>query len=202
MKSRGFNPLKLDIPVFAGSGQTLAGHWPLAQLPRLAALAVQGIDAYPSVEWQAVGEERLVNARPQIWLHIKAHMKLALTCQRCLAPVQESLDLDRWLRFVESEEQAAELDAESEDDVLVLSNRYDLRWLIEDELILAAPLVPMHQDCSLPQALSGSTAGSCDADHAPAAQPDASAGADDLRQQPFADLRALMKRPPGSDRSN
>ena len=60
----------------------------------------------------------------------------------------------RSIRFVHGADLAQQLDEESEEDVLALSAALDLRELIEDELILALPLVPRHDVCPqpLPQA--------------------------------------------------
>ncbi len=51
------------------------------------------------------------------------------------------------LRFVSSEDQAAFEDEEAEEDVLALELVLDVQALIEDELIMAMPVVPMHSDC-------------------------------------------------------
>ena len=61
----------------------------------------------------------------------------------------------RRIFFVEGEEAAAALDAETEDDVLALTPTLDLLALVEDELLLALPLVPRHEVClqPLPRAL-------------------------------------------------
>ncbi len=48
------------------------------------------------------------------------------------------------------EEAAAALDAESDDDVLALESSLDLHALVEDELLLALPLVPRHDECPEP----------------------------------------------------
>jgi uncharacterized protein len=71
-------------------------------------------------------------------------------CQRCLEPLPVTLAVDRQIRFVEGEEEAERLDADSDDDVLALEPATDLHALLEDELILALPLVPRHADCGLP----------------------------------------------------
>ena len=57
------------------------------------------------------------------------------------------LHIEKALRFVHGEDAAAELDADSDDDVLASSRSLDLRALIEDELLLALPLVPRHEAC-------------------------------------------------------
>jgi uncharacterized protein len=69
-------------------------------------------------------------------------------------PVELEVDVARALRFVADEATAEALDAESEDDVLALPRRLDLHDLVEDELLLALPLVPMHTTCPVPLPLS------------------------------------------------
>ncbi|HEY9107287.1 MAG TPA: YceD family protein, partial [Roseateles sp.] len=68
----------------------------------------------------------------------------------CLGALAVPLDVDRWIRFVPDAAQAEALDAELEDDVLELQRQMDLRELVEDELLLALPLVPRHEACPEP----------------------------------------------------
>ena len=72
--------------------------------------------------------------------------------------------VDRVLRFVDGEAQAETLDADSEDDVLALVPVLDLRTLVEDELLLAWPIVPRHEQCAPPAYRAGD-------DEAPSANP-------------------------------
>ncbi|MFC3217232.1 hypothetical protein [Comamonas sp. JC664] len=51
------------------------------------------------------------------------------------------------LSLCEDEATAAALDDESEEDVLVLAPQIDALELIEDELLMALPMVPMHEVC-------------------------------------------------------
>ena len=88
----------------------------------------------------------------EIWLHLHAGACLSLVCQRCLQPVEAVLGVERSFRFVADEKQAAAVDADIEEDVLVLSRTFDLVDLIEDELLLALPLVPRHEMCAQPLA--------------------------------------------------
>ena len=48
------------------------------------------------------------------------------------------------------------LDEHSEDDVLALSPAFDMAGLVEDELLLALPLVPKHEHCPVPLLAPGS----------------------------------------------
>ena len=98
--------------------------------------------------------------------------QVALTCQRCLQPVETPLELERSLRFVPGEAEAAALDADSEEDVLALPRWLDLRELAEDELLLALPIVPRHEQCPVPL-------------------PSAAGEEEVARENPFAALQAL-----------
>ena len=153
MASPLFEPTRLDVQAFAAHGGELSGRWPLPSFERLSDMAASGCgpsDA-ESVVWQAHGEQRVArDGAPEIWLHLQASTALALECRRCLEPVKVPVQVDTWLRFVRGEDAAADLDAESEFDVLALSRSLDLRELVEDELLLAVPTVPAHEICPNP----------------------------------------------------
>jgi uncharacterized protein len=82
------------------------------------------------------------------------------------------------LRFVGDEAQAEALDEHSDDDVLALSAALDLHALVEDELILALPLVPRHARCPQPLPMSAG-----EADMASAQGPSAFAALAGLRKK-------------------
>jgi uncharacterized protein len=157
MKPRAFVPEKLDLAAFAHEGAHLEGEWPAASLARLAESGAPEAPAsgWRAVQWRLQGESRQPKgSAEQAWLHVTADAQVELTCQRCLQPVGARVDVDRWIRFVGTEAEAAALDADSDDDVLALPRHLDARELIEDELLLALPLVPRHESCPepLPQA--------------------------------------------------
>ncbi|MBU6260592.1 MAG: DUF177 domain-containing protein [Burkholderiales bacterium] len=180
MAERNADPRALDLAAFCRLGGALAGRWPLAGMPRLVASLLEVHDA-AAADWSAQGSELPVTGgRPEVWLHLRGQATVTLECQRCLQPVDAALAVDRRFRFVDDADEAARLDEESEDDVLQMPQRLDLHELLEDELILALPIVPRHAVC--PQALP----------LAPEAAP-----AQD-RPNPFAALAALRGRlPPG-----
>lgn len=148
MKER-FDPCALELLAFCRSGATLQGAWPQAGMVRLAgSLAAPG-DA--DVAWSASGQWRPVTGgEAEVWLRLTAGTNVLLECQRCLQPMTQALQVDRAFRFVRGEAEAARLDEELEDDVLELPPRLDLHALVEDELILALPLVPRHAECPAP----------------------------------------------------
>lgn len=149
---RQHDPLRLDVAAFADEGAQLSGRWPGASLTRLAESQSPPQDvALPEVVWSAQGERRAVTGgEAELWLALQVQAPVWLTCQRCLQPYELPLALDRRLRFVRGEAQAEALDAETEDDVLALSRSLDLRELVEDELLLALPIVPRHEVCPQP----------------------------------------------------
>lgn len=153
MKPRAFVPEKLDLAAFIHDGAGLAGEWPAMSLERLADCAAPDAPAqgWPALRWQLQGETRPVKGgKAQDWLQVKAQARVALTCQRCLKAVEENIEVDRWIRFVDTEAEAAALDADSDDDVLAMPRHLDARELIEDEVLLALPLVPRHEVCPEP----------------------------------------------------
>ena len=144
MKPRLPDPRQLDVAAAAADALTLDGHWPLAGFKRL----VEGVAQDGDVDWSVRGQQRPVAGRePEVWLHLTARARVWRDCQRCLQALALELDLSRALRFVADEATAEALDADSDDDVLALPRSLDLHELVEDELLLALPLVPMHAQC-------------------------------------------------------
>lgn len=74
------------------------------------------------------------------------HTTLSATCQRCLAPVSVPLQADVDVYLLSDEAYADRL-SEDEDFVVFQDGHLDLPELLEDELILALPLVTRHEDC-------------------------------------------------------
>lgn len=70
---------------------------------------------------------------------------LELTCQRCLGPVAVPLDIRLKLGIVASEDEAERL-PEGYEMLLAGRDPVSLAELIEDEIILALPLIPRHAD--------------------------------------------------------
>ena len=153
MAAREFDPFRLDVVAFANEAAHLEGHWPLSQLDRVtdAAVAHPASPEADDVQWRVHGERRAMRGgEAQTWLHLTASTQVALECQRCLKPVVVPVQIERDFLFVQGEDAAAQLDADSDDDVLAITRALDLRELIEDELLLALPLVPRHEVCPQP----------------------------------------------------
>lgn len=177
-----WNPKRLDVLAFALAGGQLSGEGTSGQFKRLQDECAPGTGDLEPVSWHVRGEMRASGAgTAQPWLHLEAQGMLAVVCQRCLGPVQVPLSVDRWFRFVADEAAAEAEDEGSEEDVLALEPRPDLESLLEDELLMALPLVPMHEVCPEPVVMS--------ATESDAPQPQDQ----EPRKNPFAELARLKK---------
>jgi uncharacterized protein len=175
--TREFVPGRLDVNGFAEAGAAISGDEPVRNYPRLLAELVEPSDDL-MVQWEAEGERRRgADGAPVSWLHLSAHTRVPMACQRCLAPVDVALDVDRWFRFVADETTAAAEDEEAEEDVLVAGRDFNLHALIEDELLMEIPVTPRHEVCPEPARLS-------------AVDPDFDA-AEEAKPNPFAVLKQL-----------
>lgn len=150
---------KLDVVAFGRAGAELTGREDLRQRSRLLD-ETRGQGEHLPIEWEARGEAVPVSgAEPGIWLHLKARATLPLICQRCLAPVDVTLQVDRSFRFVADEGTALAEDNDSEEDLLVISRTFDLPELVEDELLMEMPAVPRHDVCPVDVKLQAADAG-------------------------------------------
>ncbi|MBI2734717.1 MAG: DUF177 domain-containing protein [Aquabacterium sp.] len=197
MKARTFAPRKLDIEAFIESGETMQGQLPLTDLARLAQELAKDADAaaLPPISWSATGRQVAQRVGgPQLWLDLKAEGQMAMECQRCLHAVTMPMLVDHSIRFVKDEAAAAELDADSEDDVLALSRQFDLMDLIEDELIMALPIVPRHDQCPTDVArLMSADTEALPPGGVPESADEAQATTASGRPNPFAVLASLKK---------
>lgn len=157
--SKTFRPERLDVAAFAQAQSQLSGRDPLPEYERLAQEAT-ALEAELTVDWQVDGEERnAIDGSRRPALHLRVRTALPLTCQRCMGPVHVPIEVDRHIVFAPDEDTAALLDEASDDDVLALTPEFDLRALIEDELLMALPLVPSHEQCPEAVQLSAQSAG-------------------------------------------
>lgn len=148
----------LDVGAFARTGGSLGGSVPLPAFARVAQdCANDGADS--TVVWSAQGQSRgAEGAAMEPWLHLQVRTELHLVCQRCLEPMRASAEVDQWYRFVADEATAELQDDDATEDLLVESADFDLRELVEDELVLAMPLIPIHDTCPATPVMSAQDA--------------------------------------------
>ena len=181
MKDKAPASRALDISALCKADGRLQGQRPLAAMERLAASFCAASDG--SAAWRVHGSLLPVaGSEPEMWLELQAEADVPLQCQRCLQGMSEALRVQRRFRFVRNEDEAVRLDEESEDDVLALPARLDLLEFLEDELILALPIVPRHDECPTPLPM-----------------PARIENEEPLAPNPFAALAALRGRGSGGD---
>lgn len=147
--TKEYSPDRLDVKAFVQASARLEWHGSLLKYERLA-LEAKGLHPDLRVAWKASGELRPAAGgvgAPQMWMHVQAQGTFPMQCQRCMGAVDVPLEVDRWFRFVADEATAEALDDDTEEDLLAISREFSLHELIEDELLMALPAVPMHDEC-------------------------------------------------------
>jgi uncharacterized protein len=129
-------PERIDPLRLAESGRELRGSLPLAALQRLVP-SLHATEGVVDVELSGTKEGRI--------RRLDGHLvtTLKMVCQRCLEPVTLPVEVRFRLGMVTSEEQAERLPEELE-PLLITEPTLLLAELIEDELILALPIVALH----------------------------------------------------------
>ena len=139
MSSTDFDALQLRVEAFAKHDHSMAGQWPLTLFSRLLASThlQQPLQTHPTVQWEIRGESRATRSGPaEIWLHVSADVTVSMTCQRCLQGMTTPVKAQRSFRFVHGETAAADLDAQSEEDVLALTRHLDVQELIDRKSVV------------------------------------------------------------------
>ncbi len=167
------------MQALAAEGAALVEITPLPNMERLAQ-ELHGLEPDSAINWRASAELRpRSGADDDVWLRLEAKASLPLTCQRCMAAVATAVEIDQWYRFVATEDIAMAEDDQSEEDLLVMEPQFDLLAVLEDELLMALPLVPMHETCPVSPVFSAGEA--------------ELASQEDAEPHPFAALAQLKK---------
>lgn len=129
-------PVHVDPVALAEKGRAIDGHVPVEAFRRLAGWLHAS---------EGVLEVALRFGRDEAGRHVlegRLRGELELLCQRCLAPYRLPVDLELALVLVDSEAAADSLPEEL--DALVVDAQRSMHTvdMIEDDLILALPLVP------------------------------------------------------------
>jgi uncharacterized protein len=114
------------------------------------------------------------------YVDVRAQASLTLTCQRTLEPFVLPVTVDTRLGLIKLERDEAGLPPDCEPLLVAEDGRLNPADVIEDELLLALPLVPINPDSSLPDEVTGH-----DPEEIPAGE--------GRSESPFAVLRELKK---------
>lgn len=163
-------PETVDAVRMLSGRRCFEGSLPISMLPRFA-------DALERSEGEvAFALEFGRDVLGVDFLEIRARCTPWLTCQRTLEPYQHPLGVNQRLGLIRKEADEAGLPEGYEPLLLPEDRQLQLRELIEDELILALPLVPARPDAELP------------GQYVEVAEPESEA-----KPNPFAALAALKK---------
>lgn len=133
-------PRLIEPRKFAQHGLQVAGEIPVESLLRLSEMAM-------SVQSVAVNLQFSVAETKHRVVTGQYAGCVTMQCQRCLESVELKLEGDVSLAIVWSEDDAKLLPKDY-DPWVVAEDQADLYEIIEEELLLALPLVPMHEyDC-------------------------------------------------------
>lgn len=132
--------LAIDNLRFARDNETLSGTLAMADLDRLS--EVRGESSEP-VRYELSGQ--VIAGRPT--LCIKLDAVVGLVCQRCLESFDQLVSVENCLPVARNEAEMKRWETEEPMlDVLLADAQFDVRALVEDEILLGLPLAPRHPD--------------------------------------------------------
>ena len=151
-RQQGTLPVQIDPFRLAATGQSFSGQVPVRHMKRLTTALVSD-EGSAQVEIQFGVDEIGVRF---LQGHITA--SLEVECQRCLESMTYEVDTDMSVAFVHNEYEIEQLPGGYE-PYLVEETPIALVDLLEDELILSLPQVPMHEraDCQASKYLQAET---------------------------------------------
>ncbi len=141
-------PATVDAIRLADTGTRLAGEIPLKAMTRLRG---QCLDDRGEASVDLFFERSADRALRRIRGHISARVRVA--CQRCLEPMTLTLEAEPSLLIVIKADEHPKLLAEDA-ELLVAGKAVSLNELVEDELLLAMPMIPMHELSECPASAS------------------------------------------------
>jgi uncharacterized protein len=138
----------IDSLKFAAEEGCIAGKLALKHLTRLHDVLASRegwldceLAGYREVDKTGVGGMKL-------GLHLKVRGRLVMHCQRCLAEVGFDGVIDNRLLLIPPDAEWPEEDLESDDfDAIPANRELSVMSLVEDEVLLALPIVPRHAEC-------------------------------------------------------
>jgi len=154
--------------------RSFQGVLPVAALKRLGE-ALAGTEGAAQYELD-FGRDEFGTA----YLDVRVQAPLTLTCQRSLEPFVLPVTVDSRLGLIRFEREESALPPGVEPLLVAEDGKLSPADVIEDELLLALPLVPVNPDSQLPEEVVG-----------PGPEETSSEGRSD---NPFAVLRELKKR--------
>jgi DUF177 domain-containing protein len=163
----------LDIDRLADGEADIDFAVPLAELPRLRSQLT-------SVEGMVRGRVHFTRESGFVVTDLEVNGAAVLTCQRCLGAMTEPVNSSVRVALITAEADVGRV-PEHLEPMLAAGGRITVGELVEEELLLTLPSVPLHAE-------AGECAVAADVPAASAAAPE------HTTQKPFAQLGELLKR--------
>lgn len=146
-------PLQLDAQQFARAQGSLSGESPATGFDRLAR---ECVNDQGRIRWELNGS---VDDGGVCWIELDLSGSMMLQCQRCLDGVEFRVDSFSRLRLVPAGEPWGDEDLEDDSyEALELDGLLNTRTLVEDEVLLSLPIIPLHEQCGVPAVVEGGAA--------------------------------------------
>lgn len=135
----------IDLRALARDGRLVQGEVPVSRLVRLAGSV---LEPSGTVVFSFQGER---DDEGKLYVDLRIQAGLVLECQRCLGALEWPCDVQNRLLLLRPGDPLPEDELENDAvDALEVEPLTDLLALVEDEVLLALPLVPRHDDCEPP----------------------------------------------------
>ncbi|MDD3354103.1 YceD family protein [Zoogloea sp.] len=135
----------IDLRALARDGRSVQAKVPVKSLGRLVESLLEPVG---EVAFEFQGER---DDEGKLYVDLQIQGDLVLQCQRCLEALVWPCRVSNRLLLLRPGEALPEDELENDEvDALEAEPHTDLLALVEDELILAVPLVPRHENCEPP----------------------------------------------------
>jgi uncharacterized protein len=135
----------IDLQALAKDGGRVYRTVPVESLGRLVESLLEPVG---TVTFEFQGER---DDEGKLYVDLQIQGDLVLQCQRCLEAMVWPCNVQNRLLLLRSGEELPENELENDAvDALEVEPLTDLLALVEDEVLLALPLVPRHENCEPP----------------------------------------------------
>lgn len=141
-----FQRLSVNPSQFATAKQVWQGSEPVGKFERL---AQETLNPDALLHYRIEGSKDKIG---RVRLIFTLEGRLELACQRCLGPVEHAFEVNKIFYPAETSERLEQLErelaveADPDFEVIEVGRMLDLAALIEDEVLLGLPVIPMHPE--------------------------------------------------------
>ena len=144
-------PILINNLEIAQKNLEITGDLNASSCERLAEILSTSDESLANIRYTIVGTAKKMHLPS---LHLTIDAQLPVLCQRCLEEMQ--LDFALTFDYAISNTAPTEADESDEIDWLEASQEMNINELVEDELLIAMPIAPMHKtDCMKASTQSG-----------------------------------------------